>query len=120
MSDQILSEVEKAAARRLKSIWDSKRKVLKLTQQNFADTQGWNQSNVSHYLLGRAPLNRSAVLLFATALKVDPKTIYPEIFENLLLSPTNPDDEFMDLWEQCSPPQREALKLMMKTFLSQK
>lgn len=117
MTDQLLSAEEQAAAVRLKAIWDSKKKPLKLTQQRFADTQGWTQSNVNHYLNGRAPLNRSAVLLFATALKVDPKTIYPELFSNIILCSTNPDDEFMILWEQCSPSQREALKMMMKTFL---
>lgn len=117
--DQVLSEEEKIAARRLKAIWDSKRKQMGLTQQNFADKQGWSQSNVSHYLLGRAALNRDAVLLFATALNVDPMTIYPELFKNIMLPTTSPDSEFMELWGRCSASQQSVLKLMMKTFLAQ-
>lgn len=121
-----LSESETEATKRLKKIWNEKKKDLKLSQEKLALECGWSgQSAFSQYYHGRVPLNTEAVLKLAKVLKVHPTEIMPEIAEFL---PTNPITakidkvqetpygltpeaiEFAKAWQELPPEQRSALK----------
>lgn len=108
-----ITDADRNAAVRLKSLWDAKKKALGLTQEDFAEQHEWTQANVSHYLLGRMALNRQAVLFFATALHEDPKDIYPELFKDITLCAVIPDKEFMDAWNSITAYQRGLVKQMV-------
>ena len=80
MKRKPLSEEDRAAARALRSLWDARKKDLKLTQEGAADKLGFTtQGAVSHYLNGYTPLNTDAVLKFAALLEVPPSAIRPDI-----------------------------------------
>lgn len=74
-------ETRKAEAMRLKAIYqDRKRKDPTLTQDKIADLCDWSgQSVVSQYLNGRIPLNLSALLKLANALKFAPQEVSPRL-----------------------------------------
>ena len=75
-----LSNAEIEAAQNLKKIWNEKRKVLKISQEEMAFKCGWSgQSAFSQYLHSRIPLNTDAVLKIAKILEVHPTEIMPEI-----------------------------------------
>lgn len=57
-------------AKRLKALYESKKKELGITQQDIADALDITQGAVGHYLNGRNALNLSAALTFARLLKV--------------------------------------------------
>lgn len=79
---------DKAAAERLKRLWDRAVEESKagppgarLTQEVAAEMLGTNQSAISQYLLGYIPLNYRAVLGFAKVLGVDPTLIRSDLPE---------------------------------------
>ena len=73
MARRPLTEQEKAAARRLKSIWDEKKRELGLTQNKARKLLGFKtQSSVSQYLGGEIALNDEAAYKFAKLLRVEP------------------------------------------------
>lgn len=55
-------------AKRLKSLYESKKKQLGITQQDIADDLGISQGAVGHYLNGRNALNLNSALSFARIL----------------------------------------------------
>jgi transcriptional regulator with XRE-family HTH domain len=71
MSKKPLSEDRKAECQRLKSIFNSKKSALGLTQEKLAHALEINQSSVSHYLNGVNPLNPSIAAAFAKILGCD-------------------------------------------------
>ena len=89
-----VTDADRAAAERLKSIWLSIERSKRPTQQALAD--GWpgpgsaNQSAIAHYFNGRNALNHMAVLYFAKALGVEPEAIRSDLPEQRL-SPRPPD-----------------------------
>ncbi|MFO1430555.1 MAG: helix-turn-helix transcriptional regulator [Candidatus Competibacteraceae bacterium] len=86
INKRALTPDEENARNRLKRIWEAKRKVLGLTQQNVADRCGWSsQSTTGHYLSGRLALNTDAVLALARVLNVNPNEIWPNLLPNLKL-----------------------------------
>jgi hypothetical protein len=65
-------EVRLAEARALKTLWDSRKAVLKLDQAGFGGRHGMQtQSQVSGFLNGKRPLHLKAALAFAQELKCD-------------------------------------------------
>ncbi|MBG2993321.1 helix-turn-helix transcriptional regulator [Proteus mirabilis] len=88
-----LSEEQLADARRLKSIYSSKRKTLGINQEDIAEKLGVNQSAVSHYLNGINPLNPNAVATFAKILKVAVSDISPSISKQIMSLAQSVDDE---------------------------
>lgn len=66
---------------RLKAIFDSKKKELKLTQEKLAHLLEMNQSSVSHYLNGVNPLNASVAAGFAAILGVSVWDFSPRLAE---------------------------------------
>lgn len=75
-----LTSEEVEYAKRLKVIWNRKKKQLNLTQEKLGLLCGWSgQSAVNQFLNGYTPLNTDAVLRLSKVLDVDPSEIMPEI-----------------------------------------
>lgn len=62
----------------LRSIWDQKKKSMKLTQESAAVLLGWTQGAVGQYLNGKIPLNTDAIIKWAALLKVQVQDIDPK------------------------------------------
>ncbi|HED2522675.1 TPA: XRE family transcriptional regulator [Klebsiella aerogenes] len=76
---RILTDEQKADAARLKSLYQSLKKELKLSQTLIADQMGITQSAVGHYITGRQPLNARVVSDFARILGVGAEQISPTL-----------------------------------------
>jgi phage repressor protein C with HTH and peptisase S24 domain len=75
-----LSETDRAAAKRLRNLWDVKKRALHLTQEKAAAILGFStQGAVSQFLNGTTRLNTDATLGFAKLLQVAPEEIRPEL-----------------------------------------
>lgn len=87
MPAQPLSADQKADAARLKAIYESKKRELRLTQDTLASACGWeSQGTVSQYLNGKIPLNLDAALKFAEKLQCSVSEFSPRLAETLSLS----------------------------------
>jgi len=67
---KVLTPEQLNDAKRLKALYESKKKSLGITQQDIADALGITQGAVGHYLNGRNALNLSAALTFSRLLQV--------------------------------------------------
>ncbi|HED3065063.1 TPA: LexA family transcriptional regulator [Kluyvera ascorbata] len=76
---RILNDEQKADALRLKALYFSLKKKLRLSQASIADDMGITQSAVGHYINGRHPLNVRAVSAFARILEVSAEEISPTL-----------------------------------------
>ncbi|MFV4850647.1 LexA family transcriptional regulator [Citrobacter freundii] len=74
-----LTDEQKKDAQRLKSIYQSKKKELGLSQASVADQMGITQSAIGHYINGRQPLNARAVSALARILQVGAEDISPTL-----------------------------------------
>jgi len=70
-------------AKRLKAIYEAKKKVLGVTQQSIADELDITQGAVGHYLNGRNPLNLPVASVFARLLKVGVEEFSPTLAKEL-------------------------------------
>jgi len=86
MTQRIITDADKDAARRLRAIWESKKQELKLTQVTVADEIGTSQSAISQYLNGTIALNTDAVIVFAKLLQCEPKDIRPVLGSKLKIN----------------------------------
>src|SRR3989304_5006649 len=69
-----LTDEEKAAAKRLREIWQRKKGALNLTQLSMAIACGWSvQAAFQQYLNASIPLNVKALLKISRELKVGPE-----------------------------------------------
>lgn len=66
-------------AQRLKALYESKKKELKITQYTIADALGVSQGAVGHYMNGRIALNVPMVTEFARILNVSVDEISPSL-----------------------------------------
>ncbi|MFC6377546.1 LexA family protein [Tatumella terrea] len=66
-------------AMRLKALYESKKKQLKVTQYTIADEMGISQGAVGHYINGRIALNVPVVTDFARILQVQVSEISPNL-----------------------------------------
>jgi len=83
MTQRIITDADKDAARRLLAIWEAKKQELKLTQTSIADEIGTSQSAISQYLNGTIALNTDAVIVFAKLLQCKPEEIRPVLGRKL-------------------------------------
>lgn len=74
-----LTDEQKKDAQRLKSIYQSKKKDLGLSQASVADQMGITQSAIGHYINGRQPLNARVVSALAQILQVGAEEISPSL-----------------------------------------
>ncbi len=86
MTQRIITDADKDAARRLRAIWESKKQELKLTQLAVANEIGTSQSAISQYLNGTIALNTDAVIVFAKLLQCEPKDIRPVLGRKLKIN----------------------------------
>ena len=86
MTQRIITDADKDAAKRLRAIWESKKQELKLTQVTVADEIGTSQSAISQYLNGTIALNTDAVLVFAKLLQCRPEDIRPILGRKLKIN----------------------------------
>lgn len=70
-------------AKRLKAIYEAKKKVLGVTQQSIADELDITQGAVGHYLNGRNPLNLPVASVFARLLKVSVEEFSPTLAKDI-------------------------------------
>jgi len=79
-----LTPPERAAATRLRALFDAEKARTGLSQLNLALACNWStQGAVSQFLLGRIALNPEALRKFANYFKVTPADIYPELAQQL-------------------------------------
>jgi transcriptional regulator with XRE-family HTH domain len=85
MADKIklLTAAEKAEARKLKALFEAKKRELGLTQEKLGELLGTTQGGVSHYLNGRARISDYTLLRFAHHLKIDPEQVRPGLLARL-------------------------------------
>jgi SOS-response transcriptional repressor LexA len=86
MTQRIITDADKDAAKRLLAIWESKKQELKLTQTAMAEEIGTSQSAISQYLNGTIALNTDAVIAFAKLLQCEPKDIRPVLGRKLKIN----------------------------------
>ena len=86
MTQRIITDADRDAAKRLRAIWESKKQELKLTQIAVADEIGTSQSAISQYLNGTIALNTDAVIVFAKLLQCEPKDICPVLGSKLKIN----------------------------------
>ena len=89
MTQRIITDADKDAAKRLRAIWESKKQELKLTQVTVAEEIGTSQSAISQYLNGTIALNTDAVIVFAKLLQCEPKDIRPVLGRKLSIKHIN-------------------------------
>ncbi|MCS2172770.1 helix-turn-helix domain-containing protein [Scandinavium sp. TWS1a] len=70
-------------AKRLKAIYEAKKKLLGVTQQSIADELDITQGAVGHYLNGRNPLNLQVASAFARMLQVPVEDFSPALSKEL-------------------------------------
>lgn len=79
-----LTAEQKSDARRLKQVYQARKRELGLTQDILADRCGWKaQSAVSQYLNGKIPLGLDAALIFARELQCSVSDISPSLSQKL-------------------------------------
>lgn len=74
-----LTTEQLADSRRLKALYESKKKELGITQQSIADILNISQGAVGHYLNGRNALNLQTASVFATQLNVPISDFSPSL-----------------------------------------
>ncbi|HEI8949225.1 TPA: helix-turn-helix domain-containing protein [Morganella morganii] len=74
-----LTTEQLADCRRLKALYESKKKELGITQQSIADILNISQGAVGHYLNGRNALNLQTASVFATQLNVPISDFSPSL-----------------------------------------
>lgn len=79
MTKRPLPEDRKEESRKLKEIFNLKKRELDLTQEKIANLMNINQSSVSHYLNGINPLNTTVATVFAYLLKVEVADFSPRL-----------------------------------------
>ena len=74
-----LTDSEEICRANLKTIYESKKKSMGLTQEILADLLGWkSQGSVNSYINGRIPLNTDAKIAFSKALEISITDIDPD------------------------------------------
>ncbi|KMV67625.1 peptidase S24 [bacteria symbiont BFo1 of Frankliniella occidentalis] len=76
---KILTTEQLEDAKRLKALYESKKKQLNVTQYTIADDIGISQGAVGHYMNGRIALNVPMVTAFARILQVQASDISPSL-----------------------------------------
>jgi len=80
---KLLTTEQLEDAKRLKALYESKKKNLGITQQHIADEMNITQSAVGHYLNGRNALNISSAVMFSKVLDVEVEEFSPKLAKEL-------------------------------------
>ena len=79
MAQRPLTPEQKRAAKKLRTLYEGRKKELFLTQQKIADIMGVTQGAVFQWLSGKTPIGYKALVGFAKVLEVQPSDIFPEL-----------------------------------------
>lgn len=125
MPKKPLTAEEITAAQRLRTVWESKKRELKLTQEEMAHRCGWEtQGAFAHYLNQKNPLNIEAVIKIATVLQVSTEDIWPGLVPPPPPLPERPvSDEALRIAlaiDSLRPADRAALRAVVDAFLKSK
>lgn len=113
-----LTDADREAHKRLRRLWDVKKRDLHLTQEQVADLWGVTQGAVSQYLNGHTKLGVVATLRFSKLLGVRPQDIRPD-FEYSALVPGELPPEAIEMavaWMSLPKVVRDDLKRTMETL----
>lgn len=80
---KVITPAQAEDAKRLKDLYEAKKKRLGVTQQSIADELDITQGAVAHYLNGRNPLNLVMALTFAQQLQVNVEDFSPALAQEL-------------------------------------
>lgn len=84
----VLTELDQQAAQRLREHWTAYKRATGAIQQDFAESLGWSQGNLSQYLNGKAPLGMEATKKLAEALNIQPADIRQELRMDVYIKAT--------------------------------
>lgn len=117
-----LTKAELEEARRLRDLWDARKRPLRLTQESLAEKLGITQGAVNQYFRGRIRIGAQVLLNFAKHLKFDPRDVRPSIYEEIPLITgdlSRTADDVMDLILSLPPDvQGEVLARLAREFAS--
>ncbi|MCX9065099.1 helix-turn-helix domain-containing protein [Citrobacter portucalensis] len=99
-----ISPAQAEDAKRLKAIYEAKKKALGVTQQSIADELDITQGAVGHYLNGRNPLNLQVALVFSRILGVDVREFSPDLARDLnkmtVVRVTEPHPDYIGVFKE--------------------
>jgi len=75
-----ITQRDKTISRKLKSLWDTKKRVLELSQQEMADRLGITQSAFSQMLHARMVITTDQIIKIALVFKESPTLIDPTFY----------------------------------------
>lgn len=87
---RVITNNDIKTSQRLSKLWEKKRKVLELTQNDVADSLGITQSAISHQLHARMALTTDLVLAWAKVLQADPADIDPNVGKKIAIIKNEP------------------------------
>ncbi|MEH4796495.1 S24 family peptidase [Enterobacter kobei] len=80
---KILTPAQVADSKRLKALYEAKKKELGITQQSIADALDISQGAVGHYLNGRNALNTAVASVFARLLGISVSDFSPSLAKDI-------------------------------------
>jgi len=108
--DRKMTELDIEAAKKLRAIWERRKRERSFTQETSSEHLGMNQSAVSMYVRGAIPLGVEATLKFAYFLDVDPREIRPDLPEWVIAkSPKTKEEPFVRGFSSLSFPHKQAV-----------
>ena len=110
-------EASSRARKKLKTAWNKEKmrrhahkdKKMHLTQSSFAEKNKWTQGVVTQYLNGHTPLNLTALLKFCAEVRADPRSIYPELVNDVSLLGHEVDREIAGAIKDLSETEKQRL-----------
>lgn len=87
-----MSPADREAVRRLRLLWDQKKRQLGITQEKVAEQFGRSQALIAHYLNGHTPIGPVATLKFARLLQCQPTDIRPDFQYGMIVPAELPPD----------------------------
>lgn len=108
-----LTSAEKAASERLKAEFKEKKKEHKLTYEKLAALCGWSTSNITQYFNGHIPLNMESLVKICAQIKIDPQSIFPEMFEGVSYVINIDDNELLSKFNRLDPSMQDAIRKMI-------
>jgi plasmid maintenance system antidote protein VapI len=92
-----ITQRDKTISRKLKSLWDTKKRVLELSQQEMADRLGITQSAFSQMLHARMVITTDQIIKIALVFKESPTLIDPTFYTRFDIHNKNDLKTFLSL-----------------------
>jgi phage repressor protein C with HTH and peptisase S24 domain len=92
-----LTYEQAAACRRLRKLWDARRRELQLTQDKAAEAVGVTQGAIGNQLNGRLAVSLRALSKWSKLLRVNPSEIDPVLAKQLVIADDTREAEWVDI-----------------------